>query len=126
VVASGDPASLVPPELLLEELPPLEELLLDEPPLEELPLADPLLEDPPLDDDPFPPPLSLLEQATSPTVEDAPATTSTWKSFSIFMADERRPAREGGEPMFARMAHLAPPEALRCLVCVFESALSSH
>jgi hypothetical protein len=45
-------------------------------PLEPDPLSS--LEEPPV-------PLVLLLQAASPTVDDAPMATMTWKSFSIFM-----------------------------------------
>ncbi len=121
-----DPASVDPPELLLED-PPLEELplaapLLEDPPLEELPLAAPLLEDPPLEElppaaplleDPPPPPLPLFPQASSPTVEDAPVTTSTWKSFSIFMPERVDPCGQVRNPVSCE--GLAASEALRCL-----------
>jgi hypothetical protein len=104
-------------ELLLEvpplplEAPPPEELLLEVPPLD-----DPLLEVPPLEDPP-PLPLPLFPQATSPTVEEAPATTSTWKSFSIFMGSYRRPAKSSGGTRY-RAIVWRPPEALRCPIRV--------
>jgi hypothetical protein len=72
---------LVAPPLLLLLLPlPLEELV--EPPL--LLPDDPPPEDPPSSPEEPPVPLVLL-QAASPTVDDVPMTTMTWKSFSMFM-----------------------------------------
>jgi hypothetical protein len=94
---------------LLEE-PVLEELVLEEPPLEE-PLAEPPLDDPLLEEEP-PPLLPLFPQADSPTVDDAPVTTSTWKSFSIFMGSNRRPA-----PAERLPPRVAPLEVLRCPIC---------
>jgi hypothetical protein len=94
-------ASVDPPEsgsadplLPLEELvlpPLLPPLLLVLPPLLLLPL---LLVEASVAASPEPDPLSSLSgpevllvllQATSPTVDDAPMTTMTWKSFSMFM-----------------------------------------
>jgi hypothetical protein len=154
IMPPSSPPSVVPLELLLEEL-PLEELpLLDAPLLDDPLLAAPLLDDgppeelellvvPPLEDvvpeeeppedplleDPLPPPLSPLLQETSPTVEDAPATTSTWKSFSIFMARERRPAREGREPILRAQESStwpSPPEAQCCLMCANNPRSARH
>jgi hypothetical protein len=96
------PASAVPPLLLDELLEPLlldellEPLLLDEllEPLlldELLPLLEPLLLDEllePLEEPPSSPvlPVSLLLlHAGRPTVDAAPMTTTTWKSFSRFI-----------------------------------------
>ena len=94
---------LLLPELLLLELLPLEELVVPLLlPLEELvmPLLLPLLllvvapesvSAPPLEPDPLSSlvePVGVLElllQAASPTVDDVPMTTMTWKSFSMFM-----------------------------------------
>jgi hypothetical protein len=105
------PESTVPAPLLLdeelEELDELEAPLLDEleelvvPPL--LPLLDDELDELLLDvlasSDPLssvadPAGVELLLQAASPTVDDAPMTTMTWKSFSIFMAPTLSPMRE--------------------------------
>jgi hypothetical protein len=125
-----DPASVDPPELLLDEPvleealleaplleePVLEELVLEDPPVEEplpdeLPLEDPLLEEEP------PPLLLLLLQADSPTVDDAPATTSTWKSFSIFMARSVHLGERARNLPPGMIARVAPSEALRCPIC---------
>jgi hypothetical protein len=43
-----------------------------------------------------PGPLVLLLQAASPTVDDAPITTMTWKSFSMFMKQTILPIGELG------------------------------
>ena len=49
-------------------------------------------------------PLVLLLQAASPTVDDAPMTTMTWKSFSIFMKLTLPPIRElGNLPDMSRL-----------------------
>jgi hypothetical protein len=81
----ADPSALVPPLLLLPLL--LLPLLLLPPLLLEAPA--PSVPDPPASSPP-PPPLPLL-QPLSPTVEEAPATTRTWKSLSILMGGSLPP-----------------------------------
>jgi hypothetical protein len=58
--------------------------------------------------------LPLFPQADSPTVDDAPATTSTWKSFSIFMARSVHLVGRAPEPAVGDDRRVAPSEALRC------------
>ncbi len=95
----------VAPLLPLEEpaVPLLLPLLPAPPPLPLLPvdalaasLSVDALDPAPLSSPDEPEPLEALLQATSPTVDDAPMTTMTWKSFSTFMKRTLRPMSELG------------------------------
>jgi hypothetical protein len=81
-------APLAPPELVapLEVPEPVAPLEVPEP---VAPLAPPELVAPLAVPEPLGP-LPLFPHAVSPTVEDAPATTRAWKSFSIFMMQTAR------------------------------------
>jgi hypothetical protein len=60
------------------------------------------------DPSPDPPPLLPLEHASSPTVAEAPATTTTWKSFEMSMA---------ARTVFPEVELRNPQSAWACLPC---------